>query len=183
MNEERGRTLIEQMSNGNEQALIEFYRTFEARMYAFALSRLNDPHEAADILNEVMWDIWRGAGHYEGRSPVLNWVFGIMHHKVMDRFRARGKHKTEELDPEMPDEPILTLEDVVNEKQEGKHLRHCLEKLSDVHREVVHLAFFEDLSQKRISDIISCPEGTVRARMFYAKRTLKRCLEKCMNRE
>lgn len=183
IDEVRCRTLLQQMAGGSEQALIEFYRTLESRIYAFALSRFNDPHEAADILNEVMWEIWRGAWRFEGRAPVLSWVFGIVHHKVIDRFRAKGKHDMEELDPEMPEESFQTLDEVVNEKEEGNHLHHCLGELSDVHREVVHLAFFEDLSQKSISDIISCPEGTVRARMFYAKRALKRCLEIRMKRD
>ena len=182
VDEDRCRSLLRQMATGNEQALIEFYHTFESKIYAFALNRFNDSHEAADLLHEVMWEIWRNAGRFEGRSPVLSWVFGIVHHKVIDRFRASGKYNTEELDPEMPEDPQHTLDEIVNEKEEGEHLHHCVGELSDVHREVVHLAFFEDLSQKAISDIIDCPEGTVRARMFYAKRALKRCLESRMKR-
>ncbi len=180
--EDRCRTLLQHMATGDEQALTEFYRTFESRVYAFALSRFNDPHEATDILNEVMWEVWRGAGRFEGRASVLTWVFGIAHHKVVDRFRARGKYETEELNSEMPEEPIQTLDDVVNKKEEGEHLRQCLEELSDAHRQVVHLAFFEDLSQKEISEILGCPEGTVRAQMFYAKRALKRSFENRVTR-
>ena len=56
------RLLLDQIAQGSESALAEFYRLFEARIYAFAQIRLNDFHEAADLLNEVMWEIWRGAG-------------------------------------------------------------------------------------------------------------------------
>jgi RNA polymerase sigma-70 factor (ECF subfamily) len=42
---------------------------------------------------------------------------------------------------------------------------------------VVHLAFFEDLPYGEIADIVGCPEGTVKTRMFHAKKALMKCLQ------
>ena len=180
--EARSRHLLHQISTGDEQALSELYREFESRIYAFVLSRFNDPCEASDILNEVMWEVWRGACNFEGRASVLTWIFGIAHHKIIDRMRAKGKYQIEDLSSEIPDDQRQSIEDAVNEKQEGEHLRYWIGKLPDMHRQVVHLAFFEDFSQKEISEIIGCPQGTVRARMFYAKRALKQFLENDLDR-
>ena len=88
--------LLEKISLGSEAALAEFYRIFEPKIFAFAKIRLNDSQEAADLLNDVMWEIWRGASKFKGRSSVTTWVFGIAHHKVIDRFRQKGKHQWEE---------------------------------------------------------------------------------------
>ena len=79
------RTLLEQMAQGSEKALTEFYKAFEPRIFAFAKIRLNDSYEAADLLNEVMWEVWRGANRFEGRSSVATWVFGIANYKILDR--------------------------------------------------------------------------------------------------
>lgn len=68
------RSLLDQIAQGSESALAEFYRLYEAPVYAFAQIRLNDFHDAADLLNEVMWEVWRGAGSLLGgsASPHLN---------------------------------------------------------------------------------------------------------------
>ena len=170
------RSLLEQIAQGSEKALTEFYNAFQQKIYAFAKIRLNDSHEAADLLNEVMWEVWRGASRYEGRSSVTTWVFGIAYYKVIDRLRRKGKPLMEELDSTMTEESDQDLDEIMTQKQLGEHLRRCMEKLSDEQRQVVHLAFFEDLSYREISEIVGNPEGTIKARMFHAKQALKRCL-------
>jgi RNA polymerase sigma-70 factor (ECF subfamily) len=172
------RSLLQQISQGNESALEEFYRAFESRIFAFIQIRLNDFHEAADLLNDVMWEVWRGAGRFEGRSSVSSWVFGIANHKILDRIRSKMRHPTEELNETDTYESDIDLEALVGQKQLGEHLQHCMEKLSGDQRQVVHLAFFEDLSYREIGEISGSPEGTIKARMFHAKQMLKRCLSR-----
>ena len=172
------RKLIDQIAQGHEAALAEFYRIFESRIYAFAKIRLNDSHEAADLLNEVMWEVWRSAGRYEGRSSVTTWIFGIAHHKVVDRIRSTSKYQGETLEVTANEESDQDLEVLITQKQMGDHLRHCMERLSDDHRQIVHLTFFEDLSYREISEIVGSPEGTLKARLFHAKQALKRCLSR-----
>lgn len=166
------------MAQGQEAALVAFYRIFEPKIFAFAKIRLNDSQEAADLLHEVMWEIWRSAGRYEGRSSVTSWVFGIAHHKVIDRIRSTSRHQAEPLEtaPELESDQDLEL--LITQKQMGEHLQRCIDGLSDDHRQVVHLAFFEDLSYREISEIVGSPEGTLKARMFHAKQALKRCLSR-----
>ncbi len=175
---ERDLTLIRKIAKGDEQALEHFYRIYEPRIYAFALSRLNNPHTSGDILNEVMLAVWRGAESFEGRATVKTWVLGIAHHKIMDHLRTRDKHDTDDLDPEAPEASGQDVMTILNHFQEAEHLRQALNNLTDEHRQVLHLAFFEDLSGREISEIIGCPETTVRTRIHYAKKALKRWLEK-----
>ena len=170
--------LLQRISKGNEQALEDFYRIFESRVYAFALSRLNNPHVSGDILNEVMWAVWRGAGRFKGQAAVATWVMGIAHHKIMDHLRTRDKHKSEDLDPNMPAAADRDVPAMLNRFQESEHLRRALNQLTDEHRQVLHLAFYEDLSGREISEIIGCPEPTVRTRIHYAKKLMKRWLAK-----
>jgi RNA polymerase sigma-70 factor (ECF subfamily) len=49
--------------------------------------------------------------------------------------------------------------------------------LSADHRAVVELTYFQDLSYREIAEIMECPVDTVKTRMFYARRQLKRCLD------
>lgn len=172
------RSLLHQISQGNESALEELYRAFESKIFAFITIRLNDFHEAADLLNEVMWEVWRSAGRFEGRSSVSSWIFGIANHKILDRIRSKMRHPTEELNETDTYESDIDLEALVGQKQLGEHLQSCMKKLSEDQRQVVHLAFFEDLSYREIGEISGSPEGTIKARMFHAKQALKRCLSR-----
>ena len=177
-NDKRDLALIRQIAKGDENALEELYRLFESRIYAFALSRLNNPHASADILNEVMWAVWQGARRFEGRAAVRTWVMGITHHKILDHLRARGKHQAEDLDPEMPTALDADVTAALDRFHEAEHIGQALKTLTDEHRQVLHLAFYEDLSGREISEIMGCPESTVRTRIHYAKRALRRWLKK-----
>jgi RNA polymerase sigma-70 factor, ECF subfamily len=168
--------LLAQIAGGSEAALKLFYEAFHRRVFAFIQRRLNDPADAADVLNEVMLEIWRSAGRFEGRSQALTWVLGIAHHKALDALRRRGRHRTEELDESMPDEDCPSAGDVMNAAQNAELLRRCLDKLADTYKLVMHLAFFEDLPYPEIARIADCPVGTVKTRVFHAKRLLKDCL-------
>lgn len=168
--------LFSRMATGSEAALREFYQAFHGRVYAFALKRLRNPADAADVLNEVMLEAWRSAARFEGRSQVLTWVLGIAHHKIIDNLRRQKSHLLDELDPEMADDAEPTAFEALAGAQDAAQLRRCLEGLSDAHRLIVHLAFFEDLAYEEIAKIADCPVGTVKTRMFHARRLLKHCL-------
>ncbi len=70
--------------------------------------------------------------------------------------------------------------DAIVGAENAKFIRCCMEKLSDAHHQVVHLTFFEDLSYPEIAQILNCPLGTVKTRMFHAKQLLKKCLARLM---
>lgn len=168
--------LLRRMAAGSEAALREFYQAFHGRVYAFALKRMRNPADAADVLNEVMLEAWRSAARFEGRSQALTWVLGIAHHKIIDNLRRQKNQPREELDPEMPDDDSPTAFAALAGAQDAAQLRRCLDGLSDAYRLIVHLAFFEDLAYEEIAKIADCPVGTVKTRMFHARRLLKRCL-------
>ncbi len=180
--ESEGRQLLQRIASGNEAALADFYRLYEARIYRFAQARLNDPFAAADILNEVMLEVWKQAGHFEGRSKLSTWLLGITRHKVLDRLRLRQRShpsQHQELDDRLADESP-SHEAVIAAARDAERLRQCLDRLPDSQREVLHLAFYEDLGYREIASLVDCPEGTVKSRVYHAKEALKRCLSRLM---
>lgn len=172
------RRLLTAIAGGDESSMEELYAMFEKDVYAFARARLDDAHAAADIVNEVMLVVWRTAGRFQGSSKVRTWLLGITNNKVLDALRRRGKRLHEELDEGIEDASSETGEHVVASAQNSRSVRTCLKALTDRHRQVVHLAFFEDLSYGEIAEIVDCPPGTVKTRMYHARILLKRCLER-----
>lgn len=181
MSVEDAQQLLQRVALGQVQAMEVFYREFERTVYRYALSRLSDPFDAAEVLNDVMLDVWRQAARFEGRSAVTTWLIGIARHKVLDRQRQRGRHETEEVSEELEDGQPLA-ETLLAQAQEAQRMRSCMDKLGPNHREVVHLAFYEEWSQDQIAQLMQCPPGTVKSRMYHAKEALKKCLERWMSR-
>ena len=173
--------LLQQITEGQQPALKAFYTLFESRVYNYAFNRLNDSFDATDTLNEVMMEVWKHAGRFEGRSKVSTWLLGITHHKVYDRLRKRGhsqKHDDIEDHASHLTDNAVPMERVLSAAQDADLIQRCLQGLSPIHREVLHLAFFEDLPYQEIASIAQCPEGTVKTRVFHAKIALKNCLAK-----
>lgn len=173
--------LIRRIAAGDKQALAALYRAYERSVYRFIASRLNDPHEAADILHEVFLDVWRVAGSFEGRSQVRTWIFGIAYRKVIDAHRKRGRV---DLTDEVPEtgETEDSAEAGFIAGEEAGHLRHCLDRLSDDHRSAISLAFYEDMTCAQIAEVAGVPEGTIKSRLFHARKLLQHCLEGRMRR-
>lgn len=168
--------LLGQVAVGDKKAMKAVYTSVGPDVHRFIQTRLRDPQEAADVLQETMLDVWRQAGAFEGRSSVRTWIFGIARNKAADRQR-RKVMATAEPDETVPDDapnPHSALEAL----QESAVLRECVEKLKDVQRAAIHLAFFRDLSYPEIAEIENCSLGTVKTRIYHAKRLLLHCVSK-----
>lgn len=177
MDDTEGKELLLKISQGNERAMADFYRLYENRLYKFIKVKLNDSFEASDILNETFLEVWRKAGTFEGRSKVSTWLFGIAYYKTMDRLRKKKPILIDEENfPEIVDESADAMACMLSDER-GSHVKHCLETLSESHRAVMQLAFFEDMAYGEIAAIVDCPENTVKTRMFHAKQAMKHCLQ------
>ena len=168
-------SLLEAVAMRDQSALAELYRQVEGAIYAFALSRLANAGEAADIVHEVMLVVWRRAGSFQGRSRPLTWILGIAHHKIIDTLRRSGRFRDDPADENRVDGSPGPLENLAGAARRAV-VRRALKALSDAHRQVVHLAFFEDLSYPEIARLLGIPEGTVKTRMFHAKKALRQRL-------
>lgn len=169
--------LLRAIAGGDAEALAELYRRLESSIYAFAMSRLGDREHAAEVLHEAMLEVWRRAGTFRGRSRPLTWILGIARHKIFDAQRRSKRWRPEP----SPDEDVADTSAPVpfervdrNERRDA--VRGALAALSNDHREVIHLAFYQDLSYPEISRLLDIPEGTVKTRVFHAKKAMRRRL-------
>jgi RNA polymerase sigma-70 factor (ECF subfamily) len=172
--------LLQKISNGDEQAIADFYRLYETRLYKFIKSKLNDSFEAYDILNETFLEVWKKANTFQGRSKVSTWLFGIAYYKTMDRLRKKKLVLMGDDDfSDIIDESPGAMSCLVR-ADNAESIRHCLNALKAAHRAVMELTFFEDMSYSEIAEVVNCPENTVKTRMFHAKQAMKNCLQKSM---
>ena len=173
--------LIPRIAAGDRTAFAELYRATETSVFKFIRSRLNDPFGAADILHDTYMDVWKAAGRFEGRSKVTTWIMGIAHRKVIDAYRRGGRTVLTDETPEMEDD-APSPEACLASAEEAEHVRHCLGKLKDEHRTAISLAFYEDMTYGEIAEVTGAPEGTIKTRVFHAKKLLMHCLSALVQR-
>lgn len=168
--------LILRIAKGDRTAMAGLYAALERQLYHFIQARLNDPFLSQDILQDVFLDVWRGADRFEGRSTVRSWVYGIAWRKVMDVHRANKRLSYSDDLPDQEDESPSAFNQI-GEEQEALNLRGCMAALKEDHRTAIELAFYQDLGYREIAEVLGVPEGTVKTRVFHAKRLLQHCLE------
>ncbi|MEM8552282.1 MAG: sigma-70 family RNA polymerase sigma factor [Pseudomonadota bacterium] len=175
--EDRDRVLIRDVAEGDKTAMRAVYEAHAAAVHRFVSVRLRDQFEAADIVHETMLCVWRDAARFKGHGSVRSWILALARHKVIDHLRKHSRTEICEPDERVPaDDPHA--DDVIAAAQDARRVRACVAKLPAAQRAVVHLAFFEDLSYAEISAIEGIPEGTVKTRIFHAKKCLLRNLSR-----
>ena len=173
--------LLSRIADGDRTALADLYRELEKPVYRFIQSRLNDPFESSDILHDVFIEVWRSASRFEGRSKVQTWIFGIAYRKVIDRHRKAGRTSLTDETPDIADEADNG-EACLAAGQEAAHVRHCMDELSPEHRTTIGFAFWQDMNYREIAEATDTAEGTIKTRIFHAKKLLMRCLAGRMER-
>jgi len=170
-------SLIGRVAAGDIEAFKTLYGAYQRRLFAYALKMLNDPGAAEEMCNDVLLEVWRQAGQFRGQSKLSTWVFGIAHNKALNALRksAPGTDLTLSNATMTPDDrPGPEAE--AERRDTREMIGAALSKLPREQREVVELTFYHGFSYGEIAQIVNCPAGTVKTRMFHAKQKLREWL-------
>jgi RNA polymerase sigma-70 factor, ECF subfamily len=165
--------LLKRIVAGDNLAMKSFYARHHVRLYRFLVRMTRREATAEELMHEVLLEIWRKAGSYEGRSSVSTWMLSIAHHKAISQLRKRSEQPLDEDETatEMPDDeddPEVALQ----KRNKSTVMRACMEKLSEEHRTILDLVYYHDRSVADASEVLGIPENTVKTRLFYARKRL-----------
>ncbi len=163
--------LIKAIARGEEKALRELIRLMQGRVYAYCYSLLGQEEDAEEITSEVFFQVWRSAKKFRGDSKATTWIFGIARNLCLNHLRKKKLQFMELLETDAVYEPEEEPE------YDPELVKKAMEKLSPLHREVLYLAYYEELPYSKIAEILGTPENTVKTRVFNAKRKLKEIIE------
>jgi RNA polymerase sigma-70 factor, ECF subfamily len=195
MSDDAHRELLRQVAaregvshNKSEAAMAQLYKALSGAVFAFVRQRLYgaDDHAVQEVVVETMYEVWRVAGKFAGQSLVKTWVLGIARHKLLDAAR-RAPHAQAQAQFEDIDDHAETLADdnaditaQLAQQQRAQWLEYCMQRLPQDQRESLHLLLVEGLAIDAIAQLQDCPGGTIKTRVFHAKRKLKDCLLRWM---
>jgi len=169
-------TLINEIAKSNKEAFKTFYNRNVRRVFSFIFKITGNPKMTEEITNDVMFEVWKNAKSYKGKSSVMTWVFGIAHNKALNEIR---KKTPELLDPAEYSKVANSnggVEEKIVKKDMAKSISQAIDQLSPDHKAVIELTFYQGLSYQEIAELMKSPVNTVKTRMFYAKEKLKNIL-------
>jgi len=165
--------LLERLAHGDTEAVPALYARFGRPLYAYAMGLVGDDGLAEEVVQDTFVAAWRGAVGFEGRSSAASWLFGIARRQARDRMRrprleTEGEERLEEMSAKGPGPEAAALASASRAE-----LVDALERLSATDREVLVLAFAHELSGPEMAEVLAIPEGTVKSRLFNARRRLR----------
>jgi RNA polymerase sigma-70 factor (ECF subfamily) len=159
------------MSADARQAFAELVRTQGPRLRRLAGSYARGG-EAADLLQEMLLQIWRSLPSYRGDAALETWAYRIALNTGLSHLRREIKRR-EVMEPN----PGGAVEDaagaVAPEGDEGRILDDFLASLNPVDRAVM-LAYLEGLSHGQTAEVVGCSAGAVAVRISRLKAAFKR---------
>jgi RNA polymerase sigma-70 factor, ECF subfamily len=170
---------IRAVARGDRAAFDRLYRAQQRPLLAYALGLLAGDREAAeDAVDEAFLDIWRQAAAFTGSGSAQGWIRRIVRNKAVDWLRRNGSARLAEWsdEHELRADECPGPEDLAIAANAADWLRLALARLNLDQREAVVLAYFEQRSVAEIAAIQSCPEGTVKTRLFHARLNLRSVL-------
>jgi RNA polymerase sigma-70 factor (ECF subfamily) len=170
--------LIKEIANGSREAFRTLYGRYVRRVFSYSFKITRNSKIAEEITNDVMFEVWRGAKSFKGKSSLLTWILGIAHNKAINEIRKRSPELLESEEFSRFANSGEGVEEKMLEKDRAERIKMALDNLSVEHRTVLELTFYQGLSYQEIAGIMNCPVNTVKTRMFYAKEKLKETLIK-----
>jgi len=173
------RVLVLRCQTGDAAAFEELVGRYAPRVRNFLGQLLGDAHVAEDVLQEVWLDVFRGFEKLQELDAFRPWLYRIARDRAYRLLRRRGFRTRPIEEVEVPGPPA---EDDAHSDQRDL-LSSSLELLPLEQREVVLLRYHEKMPYEQIADAIGCGIGTVRSRLHYAKRALRRQIERRMDHD
>ena len=167
------RTLIAAIAAGNEAAFNEIYERYSRRVARFTRRITRCPELTEEIINDNLLTIWRRARSFKGNSRVSTWIMGIADRIGNNALRRSSRRQAHE-------EPMRDFIEAAHEPwsdgDDREWVAAALGQLTEEQRTALELFYRFGNSCEEIAEIVDCPANTVKTRMYYGRRNLRRVL-------
>lgn len=181
MTREQEAAVIKAVLDGDVDAFELLVKEYEKNVYNLALRMTGNSEDAADMSQEAFIKAYNSLTSFRGDSKFSVWLYRIVSNVCLDFLRSRSRRQTVSLSAENDDGDEVEL-DIADESQSPELLldrsltrdavRRGLAALPPEHREILLLREIQGLSYDEIADVLHLEEGTVKSRIFRARKKL-----------
>ena len=176
--------LVGLLREGVDLAYEELLNRFQQQVYTLAVRLLNDPAEAADVVQEVFLKVFRNISSFRGQSTLKTWIYRITVNEAHNARRWFFRHKRREVELDTGPEESRNWKEIIPDRSrspfdialEGEQhslLEAALDRINPIFREAVVLRDVTDLSYEEIAEILGVSLGTVKSRILRGRDALR----------
>lgn len=177
--------LVLALRQGETDSLGVLVARWEQPLYRFVYRLLERREDARDVCQETFLRVLRKAHEFKTGARFSTWMYQIALNLCRDQMRRQRRwgilvrprddlDETRSIDPVSTDDPSENLA----AEQRRRAVTRALGDLPPEQREVLILKEYEGLKFREIAAILSCPESTVKSRMYYGLTSLRSALER-----
>lgn len=176
--------LLVQIRSGRHDLFGELVRRYERELFGYLRRYVGDEDLAADVFQNAFTQVFVKIGQYEPGRPAKPWLYAIATNQAIDALRRRARRADTRGDPLLTGDPegggtARPLYEFLESQHAGpvetvetaelhESIRGAVNRLPELLREVVILAYFQGLKYQDIADILEIPLGTVKSRLHAA---------------
>ncbi|MBN1795879.1 MAG: sigma-70 family RNA polymerase sigma factor [Sedimentisphaerales bacterium] len=167
--------IVLRSQNGDRAAFEALFEIYQPRLKYYVRRMDGRGTNADDMLQDIWLTVFKKIHKLKDTKAFAVWLYRIARNKVYSGFKRKERFVSLPQENELPvsgsDEPVFNADD-------AKKLHRALDELKPYHKEVLTLSFVERMSYESIAGVTGCSIGTVRSRIFYAKQSLRKEMER-----
>ena len=172
--------IIRSVLRGNVNDFEKLVTAYEKNVYNIALRMVGDPDDAADMTQETFIKAYRALSSFRGDSKFSSWLYRIASNVCLDFLRSRSRHPQVSLSTvDEDDRATFELPDMRQNPEEQlmkklgmEAVRRGLDSLPEEQRQILLLREIQGFSYEEIAGALNLESGTVKSRIFRARKRL-----------
>ena len=178
-NKELDLVLVKRAKSGDYQAFDLLVLKYQSRLISTAFKFVKDVQIAEDIVQDSFIKAFNALESFREDSSFYTWIYRITVN-TSKNFLVSKKRKSELLNSDLSEEasyeiePVETYspEDLLQATQLKKVITETIDQLGEDTRTALTLRELDGLSYEQIADVVNCPVGTVRSRIFRGREVI-----------
>ncbi len=167
--------IVLRCKSGDRESFEKLFELYQPRLKYYVRRLDNTNTGTEDILQDIWITVFRKIRKLKENQSFPVWLYRIARNKVYGRLRQSEKFVKL---PEDENHPQYNEQENDFSPEDAEQLHKALNKIQPYHREALTLSFIEQMSYQQIAEVIGCSIGTVRSRIFYAKQSLRKEMER-----
>ncbi len=181
--------LVERVQAGDKRAFDLLVLKYQHKIISLVGRYVKDQHEAMDVSQEAFIKAYRALQKFRGDSQFYTWLYRIAINTAKNYLVARGRRPPDQ-DVDVDEQADYGFAEAMTDSETPDNLLArdelqdrvfaTLESLPDDLKTALSLREFEGLSYEQIAEVMDCPVGTVRSRIFRAREAIDKVVAKYM---
>jgi RNA polymerase sigma-70 factor (ECF subfamily) len=179
--------LLNRCLSNDPEAYNEFFSLYNRKIFNTAYRILGEESSAEDALQETLLNVYRGMSSFRGDSKVSTWISRITINVCLGILRKTKSRQYVELEDDYTDDlaadptPFVDPSAHASMEELKSFVQEVFNRMTGKQEVVVRLHDYEGHTIQEIAEIIGCPAGTIKSRLFYGRQEFKSIFNSLMN--